>query len=80
MNHPSLREVDKLSLALKQSERALTNLRLVQVWAQRNSQQHLEQGIQDLAHRIAQWSSDVRSLITVVRAQMQITTGAASDK
>jgi hypothetical protein len=71
MNRSSLKELEKLSLALKHSEQTLRNLRLVQHLAQRNRGQHLELGAQDLAHRLALLTADIRSLITVVRAQMQ---------
>ncbi len=73
MNHALLKAADKLSLALKQSEQAHRNLRLLRLWAQRNDLLHLDQGAQDLAHRMDQLAADIRSLVVVLRAQAEIT-------
>jgi hypothetical protein len=67
MRNTRLRAVEKLSLALKQSENAKRNLQFVQVWARRNSQEYLEQGALDLVHRMAQLTNDLGTLILSVR-------------
>lgn len=59
----------KLGLALKQSEQALRNLRLAQFRAHRERQEHLDQGLEDLAHRLAQLVADIRTLISVMHSQ-----------
>ena len=68
MKNTSQPAVKRLSLALKQSERALRNLQFVQVWAGRSGQEHLEQGAVDLVHRMAQFTTDLATLIHSVRA------------
>ena len=66
MRNTRLRAVEKLSLALKQSENAKRNLQFVQVWARRNNQAYLEQGALDLVHRMAQLTNDLGTLILSV--------------
>jgi hypothetical protein len=68
----------KLSTALKQSEQAHRNLRLVQQWARKYHHPHLEQGISDLIHRMGHLKADLRTLIEVVRSQGGANLGAAS--
>lgn len=63
--------VEKLCVALRQSEQAHRNLRLVQGLAGKRKHLHLEQGTLDLAHRMAQLTSDLRTLIGVVHSQVQ---------
>jgi hypothetical protein len=66
MRNTRFRAVEKLSLALKQSENAKRNLQFVQVWARRNCQEYLEQGAMDLVHRMAQLTNDLGTLILSV--------------
>lgn len=63
--------VKPLRLALRQSELAHRNLRLVQVWAGNRNDLHLEQGTLDLVNRMARLTADLRTLINVVHTQVQ---------
>lgn len=71
----SPKTIAALTLALKHAEQAHRNLSLVQVWASRKNQRHLEQGMQDLIGRMARLAADVRTLIAVLRAQTLDVTG-----
>lgn len=66
-----MQPVKQLSVALRQSEHAQRNLRLIQVWAGNRNHLHLEQGTLDLVRRMARLTADLRTLINVVHTQVQ---------
>jgi hypothetical protein len=64
--------VKKTSIALRQCQRALDNLRSVGEWAGRHGSEGLEAGACDLRSRLEFVTADLRSLLGILRAQLAV--------
>lgn len=62
--------VEKTSVALRECQRALDNLRRVGEWAGRHRLEGLEAGTCDLRARLELVTADLRSMVGILRAQM----------
>lgn len=64
--------VENTSVALRECQRALDNLRRVGEWAGRHRLEGLEAGTRDLRARLALVTADLRSLVGILRAQLGV--------
>ena len=62
--------VEKTSVALRECQHALDNLRHVGEWAGRHRLEGLEAGTRDLRARLELATADLRSLVGILRAQL----------
>jgi len=67
-----VRVVKKTSVALRQCQRAVDNLRGVGEWAGKQRLERLEAGTFDLRARLELVAADLRSLVGVLRAQLAV--------
>lgn len=71
--------VKKTSVALRQCQRAVDNLRIVSEWAGTHRLERLAAGTFDLRARLDLVTSDLRSLVGILRAQLAVQGAGESD-
>jgi hypothetical protein len=74
-----VRMVKKTSVALRQCQRSVDNLRGASEWAGRHRLERLEAGTYDLRARLELVAADLRSLVGILRAQLAVQGASESD-